>query len=239
MTSRIRSTVDTGRVSAGLSRPGIDPRLWLSYATVLELGVDPAEGVYADVQLLPTGEKETVLVGAAYAGPGYGAWAPLAAGDLVLVAAPRGDFNLGAVLVARLWGGADPPPPELGATQGADPPTDPVVVVGPGQTLKVICRPGGSVEVTGDVPNPLGPGVNPVSLSVPTDNNFERFKAAIQGWTPVPLDGGAALKLALELLFIGASPPAPAPPVPPIPDGTPTPNPPWPEATGARVLKGD
>lgn len=237
--SGIRTSVDTGRAAAGMQRPGVDPRVWVCLAKVTELGVDLANGVYADVQLMPTGEKETCLVGTGYAGAGYGAWLPLKVDDIVVVLVPRGDWGMGPVIVSRVWTGSEPPPAELLVTPGSDdPPTSPVVVVGPGQTVRVVCRPGGTVEVVGDVPDPLKPP-NAVSLSTPTDANFERFKAAIQGWTPVPLDGGAALKLALELMFIGASPPAAAPPVPPIPGGTSTPNPPWPEATGARVLKGD
>lgn len=131
----MRSSIDTGRAGKAVSYPGIDPRLWLSLAVVEELGVDPANGVYANVRLLPSGDKETCVIGSGYAGKGFGAWLPLSAGDLVLLGLPRGDAAEGPVLVTRLWSGSHEPPAELGASNGADPPSSPVVVVGPGQTV--------------------------------------------------------------------------------------------------------
>lgn len=41
-----------------------------------------------------------------------------------------------------------------------------------------------------------GNGGTPVALSTPTDLNFNLINTIISGWTPVPLDGGAALKAA-------------------------------------------
>lgn len=210
----MRSAIDTGRLGQAVKFPGIDPRLWLTLAVVRELGVDPEHGVFADISLIPSGDKETALVGSAYTGNGYGAWAPLQADDLVLVAIPRGDPAMGPIIICRLWSGSDRPPAELGASNGDDPPTNPVVVVGPGQTLKVICRPGATVEVTSDTPN-----ADPVSLSTPVDSNFDKLAQVFQNWTPTPNDGGAALKLLLTELLSG--PPA------------------WPASTAAERLKGE
>lgn len=211
------------RLAAALRAPGIDPRLWLTLAVVRELGVDPEHGVFADLSLVPTGDKETALVGSGYTGDGYGVWAPLQKDDLVLVAIPRGDPAMGPVIISRLWSGSEKPPAELGASNGADPPTSPVIVVGPGQTLKVICRPGASVEVSSDTPAAV-----PVSLSAPADRNWDRLQAVFQTWVPVATDGGAALKLLLTQLLAGSDPPV-----------GPAPNLPWPEPTAAERLRGE
>lgn len=172
----MRTTIDTGSMGRGVSYPGIDPRLWVSLAVVTELGVDPANGVYADVQLIPSGDQQTCRIGSSYTGPGYGAWLPLAQNDLVVVLFPRGDAAEGPVIVARLWSGSDPPPPELATANGDDPPTQPVIVVGEGQTVRVICRPGATVEVVGDSPTSQA---DPVTLSTAVKANYEQLKAAL------------------------------------------------------------
>lgn len=42
-----------------------------------------------------------------------------------------------------------------------------------------------------------------VAVALATKADLDNLKAAIQGWTPVPNDGGAALKAALLALFTG------------------------------------
>lgn len=42
---------------------------------------------------------------------------------------------------------------------------------------------------------------NPVALSVATNSNFDLLKTAFNSWTPVPGDGGAALKVLLTALL--------------------------------------
>jgi hypothetical protein len=226
----MRTTIDTARLGAGVSRPGIDPRLWFSLAIVTDVAVDPESGVYADLQLVPSGDKECARVPTSYGGPGYGAWMPLNVDDLVAVALPRGDSAGGPVVVARLWSGSDPPPVELGAANGADPPSSPVIVVGPGQTVRVICRAGATVEVVSDA---LGASADPVTLSTPNDSNWSRLAQALAAWVPVPLDGGAALRTILtSFLGLAAAPPTPPdPPSPPIA--------PWPAPTAAERLKAE
>lgn len=225
----MRTTPDTASMGRGVSYPGIDPRLWISLAVVTELGVDPANGVYADVQLIPSGDLQTCRVGIAYGGPGYGAWFPLAKDDLVVVLFPRGDPAEGPVITSRLWSGSDPPPRELATANGDDPPTQPVIVVGEGQTVRIVCRPGATVEVVGDSP---ASAADPVTLSAPNDSNWQRLADALAAWTPVPTDGGLALRTILTS-FLGLPPPGtpPAPPTPPLA--------PWPAPTAATRLKGE
>lgn len=151
-------------MSAAASRPGIDPRSWISYAVVEELGYDPVHGVFADVRLQPTGEPETVYIGSPYAGndggaEGFGSWYPLEVGDTVLVAQPGGDSSWGPVIFQRLWTNGDPPPSPADldwAPRAAqlEPPTDVVIRAKPGVAYKVRTKRAElslRVEETGDL----------------------------------------------------------------------------------------
>lgn len=141
--AKVRSRIDVGRMSAAASRPGIDPRIWGSWAIITELGFDPEQGVFADVQLQPTGETETVYVGTTYAGGGFGTWRPLKVDDTVFLMFPNGDPNNGGVIVARQWNGGDPPPAEF--ANGETPIEDLVELVEPGKNYKVLVSNGGLV----------------------------------------------------------------------------------------------
>ena len=115
--SRVLSSIDTERLANAVSRPGIDPRIWVSYAVLTsEPYVETIEGeedVIANIMLLPSGMQETARVGAIYAGNGFGLYAPLHIDDEVLVVAPSGDPDEGMVITQRLWSPADKPPAEL------------------------------------------------------------------------------------------------------------------------------
>ena len=104
--------VDTGRLGEAVARPGMDTRVWISLAIVTDFHVDPAEGVFVDVTLMPSGLPDTARVGACYAGAGFGVFAELKVDDEVLVAAPSGDPAAGLVVLRSLWSAADPPPTE-------------------------------------------------------------------------------------------------------------------------------
>lgn len=108
--SRVSSTMDVQRLGQALARPGMDTRVWVSLARVVARAVDLDEGVFVDVELEPSGTRETARVAPVYAGNGFGLYAPLKVDDEVLVAIPNGDFDLGAVVLARLWNGDDKPP---------------------------------------------------------------------------------------------------------------------------------
>lgn len=116
--------------------------MWITLASVVQLGFDSVHGIFADVKFMPTGELETALVGTSYAGNGFGDWAPLHVDDIVLVAVPNGDPNTGPVIIARMWSGADHPSADFKAAQqdnGSDVPTnDRVIRVEPGQKLRLI-----------------------------------------------------------------------------------------------------
>lgn len=149
--SRARSKIDGNKLSAMVSRPGIDPRINLSFAVVTDVAFDGKHGMFADVALVPTGETMTALVGVSYAGARFGSWEPVEVDDIVLVALPVGDPSYGAVIVSRFYRSSDLPPDELKGTTGvdgdvADPTPNVVLRVKPG--AKYILRTSGD---TGDV----------------------------------------------------------------------------------------
>lgn len=147
--SRVASTPDVSRIAAAVRGPGIDSRTWVAVGVVTACQVDAAEGAFVDVRLLTGrgGRTEVARVGCAYAGPGFGLYAPLQVDDEVLVEAPDGDPDNGLVVTARLHSPSDPPPQDV-----VDHPQDVVLVVRPGQSVRVVAVGGGSVilEARGD-----------------------------------------------------------------------------------------
>jgi uncharacterized protein involved in type VI secretion and phage assembly len=93
--------------------PGIDTRYWIKLAHVDDVIVDPEEGIFADVTLLPESQTVTAFVGAPYAGNRFGFHAPIQEDDLVLVAVPDGDTDAGAWVISRGWNSADKPHPDF------------------------------------------------------------------------------------------------------------------------------
>jgi hypothetical protein len=123
-----------------LARPGMDPRSWCSLAIVQSVVVDEAEGVFCDVLLMPSKRRETARLGAAYAGSGWGLYAPPMVDDEVLVSAPSGDPAQGLVITSRLWSPADVPPADA-ATYSEDV----LLTVRPDKSLRLVVSGGGKV----------------------------------------------------------------------------------------------
>lgn len=136
---------DAGALAAAMSRPGMDPRVWLINAVVMDLGHDPQEGHFAEVKPQPTGPAFTCYVGQPYAGNDFGMHFPLKRGDTVLVAVPMGDTGLGPWIVSRRWDASDRPPVEAG--QGDEPVTAVVLKVERGQDLRIIVSGGGNIQI--------------------------------------------------------------------------------------------
>lgn len=111
---------DPARLASLVSRPGIDPRIHLSLAVVDKVRVDPEHGVFADITLLPGEEPETALVGAPYAGAGFGQHFPIQEEDTVLVAIPDGDMDAGPVIISRMWSENDKPFAEMKGAAAED-----------------------------------------------------------------------------------------------------------------------
>lgn len=134
--------MDVGRLANALSRPGIDPRTWVTLATVTAFHLDANDGPYVDVSILtdmmidndgnPVPHIETARVGSFYAGNGFGFYAPLAVDDEVVVGYPNGDPDHGLVVMARVWSNPDPPP-----TLANDHPADLCLQVQKDVTLRI------------------------------------------------------------------------------------------------------
>lgn len=136
------------RLRSAVRGPGIDPRVWITDATVKELGFDSDEGIFADVQLQPTGEEETVYVGQPCSGDGFGDWCPLEVGDTVLVAIPHGDHDFGGWVISRAHNAADKPPADFRSEEDSEAPTlDRVVVLKPGSHFRLRTSNGGVIKM--------------------------------------------------------------------------------------------
>jgi len=142
---RASSQIDFAAMGRALARPGMDPRAWCSLAIVQSVVVDEAEGVFCDVLLMPSKRRETARLGAAYAGSGWGLYAPPMVDDEVLVSAPSGDPAQGLVITSRLWSPADVPPADA-----ATHPEDVLLTVRPDKSLRIKVQGGGNVILAVD-----------------------------------------------------------------------------------------
>ncbi len=149
-TARMRKMQpDMSRLAAALSIPGIDPRIWVSYAYLdSEPYIDSESGsedIVADIVLMPSNQEETARISSIYAGDGFGLYCPLHALDEVLVVAPSGDPDAGLVIVQKLWSPATVPPPEF-----AEHPEDVTLVVEEGKSLRLNVLGAGNVVITAE-----------------------------------------------------------------------------------------
>jgi hypothetical protein len=129
MVARARRTIDIGRLSRLVARPGVDPRVWVALARVTDVGYDENEGFFADVTMIPTGEEQTAMISSLYTGPSYGFWPAVEVGDLVVVVVPQGDPNAGPVIIGQIWNTEYPPPSEARGTGSDNTDVSPNVVL--------------------------------------------------------------------------------------------------------------
>lgn len=141
-----RTKIDVRRLSSAVRSPGVDTRVWLTEAEVIEMGFDAEEGLFADVRILPELDEITCYIASSYAAVGGGDYAPLKAGDTVLVAIPRGQPERASYIIARYNDRTRPPPEELGGENGAPTP-DRVVRMAPGESYRIIASDGGAISI--------------------------------------------------------------------------------------------
>jgi len=139
-------SVDPQRLARALSYPGIDPRVWVSQAIVISPTpvIEPTEGVFVDVLLLPAMLPATARLAALYAGPSFGLYSPVEENDEVTVFAPSGDPDEGLILLPRAWSPSDPPPAEASRA-----PQDVLLVMKENQNVRLITKGTGKV-ILGD-----------------------------------------------------------------------------------------
>lgn len=223
---------------ASQNRPGADTRVWVTVGVVKELGWDPTAvagvsgGVFADVQLQPSGDIETCYVGLPYAGGGFGAWWPLAVDDTVLVAIPHGDSGYGPVIVSRFWNSGDLPPAASdtdwsSGESAQEPPADAVIRMRAGVAYKLRSSSANidiRVEESGDiiienvgsgkVKLGLAEDAQPIALAAPVEAAIKKaVEAAIKGHSHAYTAGPPAGSFGTGPGF-KATPPATPPTVP-------------------------
>lgn len=131
---------DVAKIANGLSRPGIDPRKFVEIGVVTAVDVTD-KGVHVDF-ISSEGVPETAAVSPPYGGPGYGLHLPIDLDRIAVLAIPDGKFNAGARVVGTVWDEGDTPPQE--AIDNRD---DVVLVVKPGQSLRIIVTGGGDAII--------------------------------------------------------------------------------------------
>lgn len=185
--SRVTRGIDVARLSNAVARPGIDPRIWVSYGTLLSdpyiEDKDGRQDVIVDVMLLPSMQEETARVGAIYAGNGFGFYCPLHKEDEVLVLAPSGDPDEGLVIAQRLWSPADPPPTEL-----KDHPEDVTLIVEPEKNLRITVKGEGNVILavdTGKIYLGSAEQTEPAAKGQSLKTYLESIQSAFNGHTHI------------------------------------------------------
>lgn len=173
--SRVGRSPDFGRMAEAVSRPGIDPRCWVSTAYVSAFTIDE-EGPRVDVILMPSEQPEVARVATEYAGPGFGFYVPVDVDDEVLVGYPNGDPEEGLVVLRKLWSKSDTPP--AGAI---DDPTCILLHAKEDCTVKIKATGAGTVIV--EAPSVLiqNEGGSPQELAYKSD--VEAVASAVNGHT--------------------------------------------------------
>ena len=131
---------DVAKASEAVSRPGIDPRMFVDLAIVTARRIDSG-GCHYDVTTIG-GIDETVALSPPYGGKEYGLYLPVNVDHMVTLAVPDGKYNAGARVIGATWDTAEPPPQEV-----IENPDDVALVVKPGQTVRVIVSGGGNVVI--------------------------------------------------------------------------------------------
>ena len=98
---------------------------------------DGDSGIFADVRVLPDGNEETVIVGAAYSFDGGGLYALPQPGEMVLLAAVEGDPDFGLVIIAQVPMAPDIPPEEADAGDG-EPSPDLILIARKNARVRII-----------------------------------------------------------------------------------------------------
>jgi hypothetical protein len=126
---RVVPAYDAATAAAGMARPGMDPRQWISYGVVH--ATDPKDVVTFDeeygqplvsVRLMPSMRDVHCRVSSTIAGNGEGEYHPFIKGDEVLVAIPEGVETAGCCIIGRLNNAHDKFP--MDSVGGQDPTTN-------------------------------------------------------------------------------------------------------------------
>lgn len=172
--TRVSRHMDVGRLSEAVSRPGIDPRIWVSLAVAAsDSVVDEDHGVFVDVILLPTMEQYTARVGTDYNGVdsngnAFGEYmGTIHQNDELLVEATSGDPQESLVVTRRLFSAAELPPQDA-----IDNPADVCLTIQSDSNYRLRLSGQGQVVITtagGNVTLDTGGGMVNLSQTSPAD----------------------------------------------------------------------
>lgn len=145
---------DASSMREAFKGPGMDTRMWISYAIVDVPGADQGDGttvefddedgqLYVNCTLKPSDLQARARLGMISAGSGEAVYFPFAGGEEVLVAIPEGDMKAGAVIISRLNNGYDAFP--FDSVGGADPTKNSIAIFRTRTALTI--ESGASVQV--------------------------------------------------------------------------------------------
>lgn len=179
----MRGSVNVSSLMKFSRGPGMDTRVWLSYATVdaVEVVTGKNAGIYVDITCLPHGEEYTAWVASPYAGNSAGLYYPLKAQDTVLVAIPYGDSASGISIIGRFNSGSATPPDDF-IKNGE--PTDEIVLVAEAEVnIRYVVSGAGSIVLdprgTGKVAiggDPGSAGMEPMALGQSLQTRLDQMK---------------------------------------------------------------
>jgi len=118
-----KGSFDAAAFSEALSRPGIDPRQWVSFGTVMpetdsikSVVFDDELGPLVGVILQPSGIEVSCRVSGMCAGNNEAEYFPFISGDEVIVVIPEGEERAGCTIVGRLNNASDAWPTSVAGT---------------------------------------------------------------------------------------------------------------------------
>lgn len=185
--------VDVAKMSEGLSRPGIDPRMFVDLAIVTHVLVDDG-GCHYDVTTIG-GMNETVALSPPYGGSRYGFYFPVFVDQMATLVVPDGKFNAGARMVGATWDPGTPPPQEA-----VDHPDDVALVVQPGQTVRIIVSGGGNAVIEARDGGKVKVGSEDADSPALNGIDGADFVAALQAALLVPPVTGTGQEFGANLL---------------------------------------
>lgn len=226
-----------------VTRPGIDPRVWLTLAIVEEVICDQNEGIFATVTYIPEGTTETARVGTCYTHDQAGVYWPIDEGDTVLVAVPMGDAGYGPVIISRLYSADNRPHSETSNNPSATvdaASNDASIRLQPGSSLKIRTEETGQINIKSEGSGKITieqAGTGDITLKVASGRVC--YIGDEDGAEPIPL--GQTLHTFLDSLrswlagHIHTSAAAGSPTTAPLPTPTPLPTLPDTRSTKGKV----
>lgn len=168
-------SMDVIKSGLALSFPGIDPRVHIALAIVTAVKVS-AEGVKADVRMVPSQCEETVMVGPCGANGGSGLYIPITIGQVVIVAFPHGNADCGGQIIGSTWDTGDPPP-----STAIENPDDVALVAPGGRTVRIVTTTSGEIVLESDGSTRLGSEGATLGVARRTDS----VEVTIPGLLPI------------------------------------------------------